>query len=370
MDRLRQALGGSGVNALGQRIAALIAAQGPLTVAQFMTIALHDPECGYYATQDPLGAEGDFITAPEISQIFGELLGLWTAQCWHDQGRPNSVHLVELGPGRGTLMCDALRAAKLMPEFRAAIEVVLVESNPVLRATQQETLKDCGTQVRWCGSFEEISQDRPLFLLANEFFDALPIRQFARTGRGWCERMVTLDTKGDLAFALAPDAAPVTLPERGEAGLGAVYEVSPASTALVASIAYTIAHKGGAALIMDYGYGAEAGFGETLQAVADQEFRSILGDPGATDLSAHADFGALAQTVRENGAIPYGPLGQGDFLDALGIRVRAQKLVDCNPPLAKDVFEAVARLIDADQMGTLFKALAILPNGAPNPAGF
>jgi NADH dehydrogenase [ubiquinone] 1 alpha subcomplex assembly factor 7 len=361
---------GRRVNALGARIAGLIAAQGPLSVAQFMTIALHDPDFGYYATRDPIGA--DFITAPEISQIFGELLGLWLAQCWHDQGKPSPVRLVELGPGRGTLMADALRAARLMPEFLAAIEIVLVESNPVLRSVQQDCLKDCGVPIRWSGSFDESLADRPLFLIANEFFDALPIRQFVKTERGWCERMVMLDANGTLAFALAP--VPVSgaaiPPNRDGAPPGAVYETSPASLALVNQIARTIAVHSGAALIVDYGYGADAGFGETLQEVGDNAFKDILERPGEIDLSAHVDFAALGDEVRGNGAANFGPVGQGDFLDALGIRDRAEQLALRNPGAAETIFTAIDRLIDPDQMGTLFKALAIMPKSAAKPAGF
>jgi NADH dehydrogenase [ubiquinone] 1 alpha subcomplex assembly factor 7 len=358
------------VNALAARIAGLIQAQGPLSVAQFMTMALHDPGSGYYATRDPLGA--DFITAPEISQIFGELAGLWLAQCWHDQGKPNPARLVELGPGRGTLMADALRAARLMPDFLAAIEMVLVESNPVLCSVQRDCLKDCGCPVRWSGSFDESLADRPLFLVANEFFDALPIRQFVKTERGWCERMVTLDASDALAFALAPvPVSGAAIPaDRDGAPPGAVYESSPAGLALAEEIARTIAARGGAALIVDYGYGAEAGFGETLQAVGDHAFKDILESPGEIDLSAHVDFAALAQAARDSGAATFGPVGQGDFLDALGIRGRAEQLAARNPGVAADIFSAAARLIDADQMGTLFKALAIVPNGARKLPGF
>ena len=360
------------MNALGLRVAGLIQAQGPLSIAQFMTMALHDPDFGYYATRDPLGAQGDFITAPEVSQIFGELLGLWIAQCWHDQGKPSPARLVELGPGRGTLMADALRAARLMPEFLAAIEIAMVESNPVLQMAQQESLKDCGMAIRWCGRFDDSLADRPLFLLANEFFDALPIRQFVKTERGWCERMVTLDSNDALAFALAP--APISgaaiPPNRDGAPPGAVYETSPASLALAGEIATIVAAHGGAALIVDYGYGSEAGFGETLQAVGGHAFKEILESPGEIDLSAHVDFAALGEEARRNGAAFHGPVGQGDFLDALGIRARAEQLAASNPGVARDIFSAVGRLIDPDQMGTLFKALAIMPRGAAKPAGF
>jgi NADH dehydrogenase [ubiquinone] 1 alpha subcomplex assembly factor 7 len=358
------------VNALARRIAGLIQAQGPLSIAQFMTMALHDPQLGYYATRDPIGR--DFITAPEISQVFGELLGLWLAQCWHDQGKPAPARLVELGPGRGTLMADALRAARLMPEFLAAIEIVLVESNPVLQAAQQDCLKDCSVAIRWSGSFDESLADRPLFLLANEFFDALPIRQFVRTERGWCERMVTLDANGALAFALAPvPVSGAAIPaNRDGAPPGAVYEASPASLALVDQIARTISARGGAALIVDYGYGAQAGFGETLQAVGDHAFKDILESPGEIDLSAHVDFAGLGEEARGNGAAKFGPVDQGDFLDTLGIRARAEQLAVRNPGAAKTIFSGADRLIDPDQMGTLFKALAIMPRGAAKPPGF
>ena len=347
------------MNALGARIAGLIAAQGPLSVAQFMTMALHDPQYGYYVTRDPFGKAGDFITAPEISQMFGELLGLWTAQTWHNEGKPAPVRLVELGPGRGTLMRDVLNVTRLMPEFRKAAQVELVESNPLLQEMQQDALDDCGVAVRWCGRLED--SDTPLLLLANEFFDALPIRQFVMTERGWCERMVTLDETGALAFALSPDATPLSLPERGPAELGAVYETCPAATALAGQIAHAIAAHGGAALIVDYGYGSEAGFGETLQALKAQAYAGLLDAPGEADISAHVDFAALAQAAREAGAATYGPIGQGDLLLKLGIAQRAKKL---GAP------EDLDRLTSAAQMGTLYKVLAILPAGAAKPEGF
>jgi NADH dehydrogenase [ubiquinone] 1 alpha subcomplex assembly factor 7 len=350
------------VNALAQRIAGLIAAQGPLTVAQFMTMALHDPQYGYYAVNSPFGEGGDFITSPEITQIFGELLGLWAAQCWHDQGKPKSARLVELGPGTGALMRDALRAARLMPEFHDAVDVVMVESNPVLQKAQQETLAECGAAVRWQTGFDDTLAGRPLFLLANEFFDALPIRQFVKTGRGWCERMVGLDETGALAFALAPAASPVAIPvSRGPAELGAVLEISPSAAAITEQIGLTIARHGGAALMVDYGYGAEAGFGETLQAIGDHTFKNVLDEPGAIDLSAHVDFAALAQAARGQGAVTYGPVNQGDFLVDLGAVARGERLGQ---------LPEVDRLTNESQMGTLFKALAILPAAAPKPPGF
>ena len=356
------------MNPLAQRIAALIAAQGPISLAEFMTMALHDPVAGYYATRDPLGAAGDFITAPEISQMFGELLGLWLAQVWHDQGKPQRPLLVELGPGRGTLIADALRALKLMPEFRAALELVLVETSPVLRKVQEETLRAAGVAPRWVENFDASLADRPLFLVANEFFDALPIRQYVKTERGWCERMVALGQDGALVFALAPAPLPPPLlpASRDGAPPGGVFEVSTTGEALCEDIAHTIARHGGGALIVDYGYN-EPGFGETLQAVASHKFADVLADPGTSDLSAHVDFRALADAARRGGASVCGPLEQGEFLTALGIVQRAERLSENH---LQDMTEQLDRLVRPEQMGTLFKALAIVPQNAPTPPGF
>jgi NADH dehydrogenase [ubiquinone] 1 alpha subcomplex assembly factor 7 len=355
------------VNDLGQRIARLIEAQGPLSVAQFMTMALFDPKGGYYATRDPFGAGGDFITAPEISQIFGELLGLWIVQCWLDQQKPHA-RLIELGPGRGTLMADALRAARMVPEFLTSVEVVMVEASPTLTAIQKETLKDAPVSIRWAEQFDDTLADRPMFLLANEFFDALPIRQFVNTQMGWCERMV-VSRDGRLDFALAPDAGLIPAAP-ANAPVGGFYETSPASTALMAQIAQVIAAKGGAALIVDYGYGASAGFGETLQAVGAHKAAPVLDAPGEVDLTAHVDFAALAHTARANGVMTFGPVNQGDLLERLGIVARGERLVARNPQELHSITRDVERLILPDQMGTLFKALAIMPPNAKSPPGF
>jgi SAM-dependent MidA family methyltransferase len=361
----------SGVNALGQRIAALIAAQGPISIAEFMTIALHDPKAGYYATRDPFGAAGDFVTSPEISQMFGEFLGLWCVQVWHDQGKPARKRLVELGAGRGTLMADALRAARVAPEFLEGLEIVLIEASPILRDMQRENLKTWGDKIRWADQFDDSLGDRPLFLLANEFFDALPIRQYVNGARGWSERMVTVDANGALDFALSPVPAADTIipPDRTFAPDGGVYEVSPSSLALVEEIARVVAHQGGGALIVDYGYD-KPGFGETLQAVADHEFADVLADLGEGDLSAHVDFPALTACARNAGAEVFGPIGQGDFLEDLGLVHRAEHLRVKNPDVAEQIWKAVTRLVAPEEMGTLFKALAIMPKNAPKPPGF
>jgi SAM-dependent MidA family methyltransferase len=359
------------VNTLGRRIAALIAAQGPMSIAEFMTMALHDPQSGYYATRDPFGVAGDFITAPEISQMFGEFLGLWCVQVWHDQGKPARKRLVELGPGRATLLADALRAMQVAPEFMNDLEIVLVEASPTLRDIQRENLKVWGGRIRWTAQLDDSLGDQPLFLLANEFFDALPIRQYVKTARGWCERMLTVDANGALGFALSPvPTADLTIPStRAFAPEGGVYEVSPPSLALVEDIAHIIARQGGGALIVDYGYDTP-GFGETLQAVADHEFAEVLADLGEGDLSAHVDFPALAARVSDAGAAAYGPTGQGAFLEDLGLVHRAEQLRIKNPHAAEDIWKAVERLVTPEQMGTLFKALAIVPKTAPRPPGF
>jgi len=356
------------MNALGERIAALIAAQGPISVAQFMTLALHDAEGGYYATRDPFGRSGDFITAPEISQMFGEMLGLWCGQVWVDQGCPKNTRLVELGPGRGTLMADALRALKRVPGFLDEVELVLVEASPTLRDIQHARLKDSGANIRWSTHFEV--QKAPLLLLANEFFDALPVRQYVKTARGWCERMVIVKD-GELDFALAPQITPAAAIPASRAGApeGGVYETAPAATSLTEEISREIATYGGAALLIDYGY-ADVGFGETLQAVRDHRFAPILADPGASDLSAHVDFTALGEAARHGGAQVCGPRPQGEFLDELGVAARTRRLIQANPSEAENLTNALARLTAPDQMGNLFQAMALLPSSAPPPPGF
>jgi NADH dehydrogenase [ubiquinone] 1 alpha subcomplex assembly factor 7 len=276
---------------------------------------------------------------------------------------------MELGPGRGTLMADMLRALKAVPAFRDGLDVVLVEASPHLRAVQDAPLKDCGVRIAWQQQFE-VEAGRPLFLVANEFFDALPIRQYVKTPRGWCERMVT--AKEDvLAFALAPAPVPSALIPESRAGApdGGVYETAPAGIALGEAIAAHITAHGGAALMVDYGYD-RVGHGETLQAVQGHAFAPVLDAPGAADLSAHVDFTALAEAGRRGGAGVHGPVGQGALLAALGIAARAQSLAARNPASLPDLSAALARLTGADAMGTLFKAMAFLPAAAATAPGF
>jgi NADH dehydrogenase [ubiquinone] 1 alpha subcomplex assembly factor 7 len=344
--------------------------QGPISVAQFMTLALHDSALGYYATHDPVGARGDFITAPEISQVFGELLGLWCVQVWRDQGCPSPARLVELGPGRGTLMADMLHAARVDPGFLSSIEIVLIEASAALRQTQAHGPKDSPLRGRWLERFDDSLGDRPLFLLANEFFDALPIRQFVFTERGWCERMVGAGEDGELRFVLSPMPIPLDIPEeRGTPRIGDVYETCSSGEAIAEQAAAIIAENGGAALLIDYGY-ADTGFGETLQAVSQHKFAYVLERPGESDLSAHVDFAALARAAERGGAKACGPVDQGIFMESLGIAARTDRLMQVNPDQRDAIASAVARLVSPQQMGTLFKALAIAPKHAPAPPGF
>jgi NADH dehydrogenase [ubiquinone] 1 alpha subcomplex assembly factor 7 len=340
-------------------IRAEIAAAGPLDVATFMARALGDPAHGYYPTRDPLGARGDFITAPEISQMFGELIGLWCADVWQRLGAPRRVHLTELGPGRGTLMADALRAiARAAPAFRAALDVHLVETSPALRAAQRTQLADAAPT--WHDDVAGLP-DGPALIVANEFLDALPIHQLVRTDAGWCARQVTVDTDGRLAFGVADAASPLAgalAPDVAEAPLGSIAELAPAATGLAAAVARRCATEGGVALLIDYGHLVSAP-GETLQAVRAHRPHPVLEDPGDADLTAHVDFAALARAARTHAAV-HGPVTQGAFLTRLGIVARAKALTrGRSTALAAEIRAALARLIEPSQMGRLFKVMAL-----------
>jgi NADH dehydrogenase [ubiquinone] 1 alpha subcomplex assembly factor 7 len=355
---------------LAERIARQIAGQGPITVADYMAQVLTDPRHGYYMTGDPFGRRGDFITAPEISQMFGELIGLWCVDTWQRMGAPERILLVELGPGRGTLMADALRAAELAPPFRAAARIHLVEVSPSLRERQQKSLRDY--EIDWHENLAEVP-DGPLLLLANEFFDALPVRQFERTLKGWCERMVVLDTAGRLALALSPPtpAAAVLVPEALRHGpLGSLVEVSPAALGIAADLGRRLGTQGGAALIIDYGHG-ESRAGASLQAVRRHAPHAVLEDPGSADLAAHVDFAVIARAAADMGAGVHGPVTQGIFLERLGIATRAEALLRAaTPDQARDIEAARQRLTAPDQMGALFKTLALTHPALGAPAGF
>lgn len=348
----------------------IIAKDGPITVERYMAEALGHPTHGYYVTRDPLGAGGDFTTAPEISQMFGEMIGLWCVATWRRMGEPSSFALAELGPGRGTLMADALRAARLEPRFMDAARLHLVETSPALREKQGAVLST--HRPAWHADFRAVP-DGPLLLVANEFFDALPIRQFEHTADGWRERLVGYGSaQGRFTFVLSTIEPAEPLP--GDAPIGAVLEISPASLRVMRSIGERIARDGGAALAIDYGYlRAETadGWSDTLQALRGHRRHDPLEAPGEADLTTHVDFIALARAARDAGAVPHGPLPQGLFLKALGIELRALRLAQgATPEQRKAIDTALHRLTHADGMGLLFKALAVANPSLGTPDGF
>jgi SAM-dependent MidA family methyltransferase len=348
---------------LAELLTARIAATGPITLADYMAECLLHPQHGYYTTRPPFGTAGDFTTAPEISQMFGELLGLCLAQYWLDLGQPSPFTLAELGPGRGTLMADVLRATRRVPGFHAAATVVLIEASPRLRDVQRATL---GTHpVTWADSADALP-DQPLFLIANEFFDALPIRQFTRAGNGWAETMVGLNgTK--LTLGRAPAAPLVALSHRlADTAEGEVVETCPAAAPIIAAVASRITDHGGLALVVDYGGWVSRG--DTFQALRHHAYADPLAAPGEADLTAHVDFAALAKAAAP-AATRY--CTQGALLTSLGIAARAERLAANLTGPALDNHRAThRRLTHPQEMGSLFKVLALTRAGAPPPPGF
>lgn len=345
---------------LETEIRRLIAAAGPMSIAEYMRLCLTHPQYGYYVTRDPLGAHGDFVTAPEISQMFGELIGVWMVAVWQQMGSPENVRVVELGPGRGTLMSDALRAAKVVGDFHAALVVHLVEISPKLQQAQEQLLGGLGVPILWHSALAEVPSG-PVIIIANEFIDALPVHQAVKRADGWHERVVEIAPSGELAIGIARDPLPhfeATLP-RGlrQAPEGSVYEWRSDTVAL--EIGRRV-RTDGAALIIDYGH-AWYGLGETLQAVAGHSYTDPLRAPGEADLTAHVDFAALAQSAQIIGGRIHGPISQRDLLRGLGIDKRAAALKTRAPERAAEIDQALARLTATGPrgMGELFKALAI-----------
>ncbi len=351
---------------LAERLKRQIVLDGPITVASFMHACLHDPQDGYYATRPSLGAAGDFVTAPLVSQMFGELLGLWAAQVWIDLGRPAAVRLVELGPGDGALLHDALRAGRSVPGFLQAVQLWLVEPSAPLKALQLAALGPA--EACWADRLADVPTGAPTILLANEVFDCLPARQFVKAGQGWAERRIGLDDAGDLVFGLAP-ASPDAFPQALDgAPAGAVLELSSAQDALAAEIGMRIAQDGGAALVVDYGR-SRFGFGDTLQAVKAHGKVCVLAEPGEADMTVHVDFPALARAAEATGARTTPILTQGEFLVRLGVQARAEALVHSRPDQHDIIARQLDRLIGPDEMGTLFKVFAIHQDGL-QPPGF
>ncbi len=374
------------MSAMADHLRELMAANGPLSVAQYMEEALTHPGFGYYICRDPFGRGGDFVTAPEISQMFGELIGLWCAVQWGAMGGPDPVNLVELGPGRGTMMADVLKAGRGTAGFLEALDISLVEISPALKAAQEDTLVKtpaihAARSLSWLSDFSEIPDDPggPLLLIANEFIDALPVRQFQMTAEGWRERMVGPDDGGDgdggFQFMLADGPPPDgVIPPAFENALepapeGAIVETRPAAADLVWTIAERLSRQPGSALIIDYGH-EESAAGDTLQAVKAHEFHDPLEAPGEADLTAHVDFAALRRAAEKAGAQVLGPITQGAFLQALGIGARADALMTASPDHRQDIEHVLNRLTSDDGMGRLFKVLALTSPGLPPPPGF
>ncbi len=346
----------------------LIAEEGPMPVSRFMALCLGHPRHGYYMTRDPFGAQGDFTTAPEISQMFGEMVGLWAAHLWQAMGAPSRFALIEIGPGRGTLMADMLRATRILPGFQEAAAVHLVETSPVLREIQAATLAGKAEPV-WHERVET-ALEGPAIIVANELLDALPLDQFVMTDQGWRERLIGLDDEGRLAFGQAAtasnEAGPATTPP------GAIIEPPLAALSLVSSVASHVARHGGGALFIDYG-SLQSGFGDTLQAMRRHGFVDPLEAPGEADLTVHVDFARMAQAGSRAGAAVHGPVRQADFLLALGLAERAQALsAKATPEQAQAIGAAFNRLTErgGTGMGDLFKVLAFSHPDLPPLPGF
>lgn len=345
---------------LRQRIADAIRVNGPMPVSLYMLMCLHDPKQGYYATRPAFNH--DFTTAPETTQVFGELLGLWAAHEWMAMGKPGAFHLIELGPGRGVMMADALRAARSVPGFLEAARISLVEASPALRAEQARLLSAYTTHHH--DDLDDVPPG-PSIILANEFLDCLAIRQFVRDGDVWRERQVGLDTQGDLALGVGP---PVDLPPHVEPK-GDQVEFAPALETLADALARRLLAHPGRALLIDYGP-VDHSPGDTLRAFRAGRQVSPLADPGACDLTADVDFQRLAKLCAAQGLAVHGPITQQFFLASLGARHRAEALARANPERAAEIRAGVTRLLDPEDMGAPFRTIALTPPGAVPPPGF
>jgi SAM-dependent MidA family methyltransferase len=339
----------------------LIKSSGPMPVWRYMQLCLMHPQHGYYVSRDPLGREGDFTTAPEVSQMFGELLGLWAASVWRAIGQPPLLRLIELGPGRGTMMADALRALRVLPPLYQSLTIHMVEVNPVLRDKQRLTLSGV-RNISWHDTIDDIV-DGPAVIFANEFFDVLPIHQMVKQETGWHERVVELDKSEKLVFGAAAEPTPrfeVTLPPLVRAApVGAVFEWRP--DAEIMKVAKRVRDQDGAAVIIDYGH-MRSDAGDTFQAIARHSFTDPLKNPGQADVTAHVDFQALSRAAEDLGARVHGPVTQGDFLKRLGIESRAATLMaKADHEVSADISGALKRLTDSGRggMGSMFKVLGI-----------
>lgn len=345
-----------------------ILADGPISIADYMALALGHPEHGYYTTRDPFGVRGDFITAPEISQIFGEMIGIWCVATWKQLGG-GPISLVELGPGRGTLMADLLRATKSTPEFHDSVTIHMVETSPTLANVQYMRLRNDHPRIEWVDSINELPQNKMLFV-ANEFFDALPIKQYVMTAEGVRERRVGWNTEtGALEFVLG-DAGLMLAKSGHIIAPDTVMEQSPASRMVMRKLAQHIHAHGGAGLVIDYGYMGDA-HTDTLQAVKSHSFHPVLKEPGTADLTAHVDFTSLMDIAEAAGNRAWGLAGQGEFLRRLGAELRLDMLLKTSGQEQRDgLIAGLARLMSPQAMGDLFKVMAFVSDPRVEPAGF
>lgn len=357
---------------LQSEIKKLIKSSGPMPVWRYMELCLMHPQHGYYVSRDPLGREGDFTTAPEVSQMFGELLGLWAASVWKAMDSPPVLRLVELGPGHGTMMADALRALRVLPPLYQSLTIHMVEINPVLRERQRATLSGV-RNIAWHELIDDLPEG-PSVILANEYFDVLPIHQVVRRETGWHERVIELDENGALKFSAAADPIPrfdVLLPPLVRAApAGAVFEWRP--DAEMMKIATRVREQDGAALVIDYGH-LRSDAGDTFQAIARHSFTDPLKAPGQADVTAHVDFQALSRAAEDLGARVHGPVTQGDFLKRIGIETRAATLMaKATPEVSEDIAVALKRLTDTGRggMGSMFKVMAVSEPRLTMLAGF
>jgi SAM-dependent MidA family methyltransferase len=355
---------------LGKALAARIARDGPISVSAFMEACLYDPTHGYYRTRGAIGRAGDFITAPEISQAFGELIGLWCAVVWQQMRAPSRCRLVELGPGRGTLMRDALRAARADPEFRQALDVRLIETNAALEGEQRATLCDTDVTIAWHGDMAALERGAPTIVIANEFLDTLPVEQWVRRDGAWRIRCVGVDGEGRLGFIDgAPD--PTRRPPSEIESAAREGDILESRDAKLQTWSAELASLGAplAALFIDYGHVAPA-LGDTLQAVRAHSYDDPLAGPGETDLTAQVDFSAVGAAMEGSGLICDGPVSQAEFLGSLGIAERASRLMAANPAQAARIEGDVARLMVPGGMGTRFHAIGVRSPGLASLPGF
>lgn len=357
---------------LKQKLANKIQKSGAISLAEYMAICLYDDEYGYYRKKDPLGKEGDFTTAPEISQVFGELIGVWLITSWQASGSPKNPIIVEPGPGRGTLMADILRVAEKIPEFYKNISVHLVEVNEALIKEQKKALSKYEAEIHWHKSIDTLPE-KPVFLVANEFFDALPIHQFIMTKDGWRERLIAVDANNNFVFITSKIETPhiALIPKKlSDVEEGGIYEVCPEGIKIIKNIAERIKNYGGAALAIDYGY-YNNNFKDSFQAVKNHKYHDPFKNPGDVDLTAHVNFTRLGKEAEKMGVRAQGNITQGEFLINMGIELRAAMLMkNASEIEQKNIKSGVERLLFPSQMGSLFKCLALTNKNAPGAYGF